>query len=82
MVAPDVIEPIAKAPVFTIVSAPTDELLAIVRSALLALDKLTALSPIITKPKLLELAEIAPVTEIVPPVPPIAEILPNVIAPA
>ena len=39
-----------KLPVFTIVSAPIDELVAIVRSALLLLDKLTVLFPIITKP--------------------------------
>ena len=82
VVAPAVIAPMVKSPELTIVSAPTDELLAMVRSALLVLDKLTALLPINTKPKLLAVASTEPVTVIVPPVPPIAEILPKVITPA
>ena len=50
VVPPAVIEPMVKSPVLTTVRAPIDALLAIVRSALLVLDKLIALLPINTKP--------------------------------
>ena len=50
VVAPEVIEPIVKSPVLTMVSVPTPEPDAMVRSALLVLDKLIALLPINIKP--------------------------------
>ena len=71
-----------KSPVLTMVRAPIDAPLAMVRSALLVLERLIFLLPINIKPKLFDEALIAPVIEIVPPVPPIAEILPKVIEPA
>ena len=55
---------------------------AMVRSALLVLDRLIALLPRNTNPKLLALSETAPVIEIAPPAAPMAEVPPKVIDPA